>query len=329
MDQRIIPILLLLFLAIVLVIPGVHAEDALEWYMKGENAVIVGKYTESITYYNNAIALDQKYAAALSGKAYALKQMENYSEALEASDRALTIKNDGRALNVRAYALLKLGRYDESVTAYDKLFITETNLPEAYCNQGIAYEHLNKTDQALLAFDSCVRLDPGNVFGWNKKGLVLLALGKPQEALDAFNQCTRITVKNAEIWNNKGLALLQLGKYQDALECFNKALGIDPTYAAAKQNKELAMNKGQVYGGTGMPQQTTKPVTATTISEVTLTVTETTVIPTQAAGTVTATPEQTGAAVVIKGTYTPLPVWGAIAGVFGAGIIALVARKQK
>jgi len=328
MDQRIIPILLVLFLAIVLAIPAVQAEDALEWYMKGENAVLVGKYTESITCYNNAIALDQKYAPALSGKAYALRQMGNYSEALAASDRALAIKNDVRALNVRAYALLKLGRYAESVAAYDNLFSTETGVPEAYCSQGIAYEHLNKTDQALLAFDSCVRIDPGNIDGWNRKGLALLALKRPQEALDAFNQCTRITVKNADVWNNKGLALLQLGKYQDALECFNKALGIDPSYEAAKQNKEMAMNNAQLYGGTGTPQQTIKPVTATTLSDGTLPVTEPTAITTQAAGTATVAPEQPEAAAGTMTTYAPLPAWGAVAGVLGAGIITLGARKR-
>jgi len=328
MEQRIIPIFLAILVAVLILIPAVQAEDALDWYMNGENAVIVGKYAESITYYNNAIALDQKYAAALSGKAYALYRMGNYSGAIDAADRALAIKNDGRALAVRADALLKLGRYDEAVTAYDKLFVQETNIAEAYCNQGIAYMYLNRTDQALLAFDSCLRLDAGNVFGWNQKGLALLASGKPEDALDAFNRCTRITTNNAEVWNNKGLALLQLGKYQDALECFNKALGIDPGYAAAKQNKELAMNKGQVYGTTGTPQQTTQPPTAVP-SGITPVITATEVIPAQPATTATITPEQPEAVAAAKTTYTPLPAWGAIAGILGAGIITLALRRQK
>ncbi len=314
MEQRIIPIFLAILVAVLILIPAVQAEDALDWYMNGENAVIVGKYAESITYYNNAIALDQKYAAAFSGKAYALYKMGNYSGAIDAADRALAIKNDGRALAVWADALLKLGRYDEAVTAYDKLFVQETNIAEAYCNQGIAYMYLNRTDQALLAFDSCVRLDAGNVL-------------KPRDALDAFNRCTRISADNAEVWNNKGLALLQLGKYQDALECFNKALGIDPGYAAAKQNKELAMNKGQVYGTTGTPQQTTQPPTAVP-SGITPVITATEVIPAQPATTATITPEQPEAVAAAKTTYTPLPAWGAIAGILGAGIITLALRRQ-
>lgn len=188
-----------------LVVPVVQAEDALDWYMKGENAATIGKYTKAVIYYDNAIALDQKYAAALSGKAYALNQPGDFDGALDnTADRALAIKSGAYALNQRAYALFKLECYNESVIAYDKLFMIQINLADAYCNQATAYDELNQKEKAIAAYDRCAWLDPKNLNAWNRKGLALLSVGRYQDALDAFNQCTQITINNAEVWNNKG-----------------------------------------------------------------------------------------------------------------------------
>jgi tetratricopeptide (TPR) repeat protein len=331
MQKRIAPKFLLIALAIILIVSVVQADDALDWYMRGENAARVGNYIDAITYYNSAIAIDQKYASALSGKAYALIRIGNYTEALSAAEQALAIKQDTRALNAKADALFKLQRYDEAVTAYDKFFAVQSNLPESFCNQGVAYEQLNKSENAIAAFETCARLDPSNLFPWYRKGRALLTLGKPQDALNAFNHCTQITISDAEVWNYKGVAFLQLGKYQDALDCFKTALSIDLTYAEAKKNKELAMGRAQVYNNTGTPLPTTKPV-ATTTSESIPIVTETTI---RATATVviearieTPTLKQTETAIPVKTTYSPLPAWAPIAGIVGAGVVLLGIRKR-
>jgi tetratricopeptide (TPR) repeat protein len=306
------------------------AEDALDWYMKGENAATTGNYADAIEYYDHAIALDQKYGQAFSGKAYALNQAGNYTGALDSSQKALAIRQDNRALNARAYALFKLQRYDEAVTAYDTFFKVQTNLPEPYCNQGVAYEQMNKSEKAIIAYDTCAHLDPSNIFPWYWKGRALLSAGKPQEALDAFNRCTQITISDAEVWNYKGVAYLQTGQYQDALDCFKSALSINPTYDEAKKNSDLAVNRAQVYTITGSPLPTTKPVAVTTTNaEPMPIVTETTVQATTVATleVTTATPGQTGSAPPATTTYSPLPAWAALAGIICAAVVLGIQRR--
>jgi tetratricopeptide (TPR) repeat protein len=229
------------------IIPVVQAEDSLDWYIKGENAVVIGDYTSAATYYDNAIALDRKYTAAYSGKAFALNQMGDFAGALDAADQALDIKIDIRALKERAFALFKLRRYNESVSAYDTFFTFQTNLAETYCNQGMAYDELNQKEKAIADYERCASLDPRNLNALNRKGLALLSLGRYQEALDAFNQCTQITIQNAEIWNNKGLAYGALGDYNNALVCFKRAISIDPAYSDAKQNLEKVYVKAPFF----------------------------------------------------------------------------------
>ncbi|WAC06010.1 MAG: tetratricopeptide repeat protein [Methanoregula sp.] len=328
MHKQLAQKILIITIALLFLVPAVMAEDAIDWYMRGENSATIGKYEDAITYYDHAIAMDQKYASALSGKAYSLNQIGNYTGALDFSQRALAVRQDNRALNARANALFKLQRYDEAVAAYDTLFKVQTNLPEPYCNQGIAYEQINESEKAIVAFDSCARLDPSDIFPWFRKGKALLSLGKPEEALDAFNRCTQITISDAEVWNYKGVAFLQTGKYQDAVNCFKSALSIDPTYSEAKKNMDLAMNRAQVYQVSGSPLPTTKPVGVTTSVEPLPVVTGTDLEPTVPATTAitTAIPEQTDAVPQTKTTYSPLPAWVIIAGLI---IAIMVLGPQK
>ena len=60
--------LFLIILIFLLSIPAVNAEDALDWYTKGQYALTAGDYAEALTYYNNALALDGNYASALVRK---------------------------------------------------------------------------------------------------------------------------------------------------------------------------------------------------------------------------------------------------------------------
>jgi tetratricopeptide (TPR) repeat protein len=330
MDKWIVvKFLLIIGFTIILIAPIVKADDENDWYMRGENAVKIGQYNDAISYYNIAISINPQFEPAFSGKAYALNEMGNFSGALNVSELALAIKQDGRALNAKAFALFNLQRYDETVTAYNELFTVQSNLPDAYCNQGIAYENLNKTDQAIADFDKCGQLDPFNLIPWYEKGRVLLEIGKPQEALDAFNRCTQITIKNATVWNYKGEALLQLGRYQDALDCFKTATSLDPNYTDAKKNIDLAINHGQVYL-IGTPTPTLRPVSAITpptLVPVTIETTITTIQPTQTTEIVTI-PTQTETSIPIKTTYSPLPAWITIVCLFCVAFIVLRMRRQ-
>jgi tetratricopeptide (TPR) repeat protein len=319
MQARIIVYVLFISVLFFVIVPVVQAEDAIDWYIKGENAILVGDYTSAASYYDNAIALDQKYTAAYAGKAYALNQMGNFAGALDAADQALAIKNDARALKEKAYALFKLQRYDESVTAYDTFFAFQTNIAETYCNQGMAYDALNKKEEAIADYGRCASLDPKNLNAWNRKGLALLSLGRYQEALDAFNQCTQITIYNAEVWYNKGLAYGALGDYNNALVCFKRAISLDPTYSDAKQNLEKVYVRAPFFTPviTPMPKDTPKalttplPVTSGPIAEKIIT----------SVSTSSSTETPTKVPTSPPATYAPLSPFGACSGIAIACII--------
>ncbi len=320
--------LCLVFLIGLLCIPVANAEDALDWYTKGQYALTAGNYAEALTYYNNALALDSKFGSALSGKAVALNGLMQYPGAIDAADQALALKpSDQNALNARAIALFRLGRYAEAVTAYDAFFAIQAGRAEAYCNQGYSYKMLNNSASALIAYDQCTTLDTGIVDGWNQKGLIFMDLGRYQEALAAYDRATQLTVRNAEVWNNKGLAFAALGRYQDALQCFNKALGLQPDYPEALKNKESIYGKFQVTNFTGTVAPTiTVTRTGTPSPAVTLTArpAQITSLPTTEPGPAATTP------VVSKTTYAPLSPFVSFAAlVVVCGFLIISGRIRK
>ncbi|PKG31186.1 tetratricopeptide repeat protein, partial [Methanoregula sp.] len=149
-----------LVLIVVLLIPAVCAEDALEWYTKGQNAAMAGNHDMAITYFNNALALNPKYPQALAGKAASLNAKKDYVAALSAANQALALRAmDPVALNARALALFGLTDYDGAAEAYDKLFEVQINNVNAYCNQGYALLRMEDYGRSIVAYDRCTKMD--------------------------------------------------------------------------------------------------------------------------------------------------------------------------
>jgi len=324
----------IVLLIILVLVPAVAAEDALEWYTKGQNAATAGNYADAVTYYNNALSLDPSYALALSGKAVALNALGQYSAALDSANAALAIRTSSDTLNARAYALYQLGRYDEAVAAYVNVTKQGTPTAATYCNLANAYAKTGNPDAALKSYAQCTNIDPHNADTWNQIGLIYMSQQKYSEALDAFNKATQETTQNAEIWNNKGEAYAALEQYDDASSCFKTALSLSPNYADAQSNLDSVRGKGQVYqynvtatateaawvlGGV----KTTTAATAVTTTPAIQTTSPTLEPTSSLAVTATETPVATAT------TFTPLSPFCALAAFVVAGIACAGVRHGK
>ena len=171
--------LILVLILALLSIPVVHAESASDWYTDGQNALVVGNYPGALTYFNNALAIDNSSASAMAGKAAALNGLGNYTDAIPWAEAALTYRAaDPNALNARAFALYRLGQYNASVTAYNTLLAVQNNNKDAYCNEGYAYTFMNQSENAISLFNQCLVFDPSNLEILNQVGLAYMNLGE-------------------------------------------------------------------------------------------------------------------------------------------------------
>jgi tetratricopeptide (TPR) repeat protein len=98
-------------------------------------------------------------------KAVDLANEGNYTEALQANERALAINESiPLAQANKAGILVQLGRYDEAIIAADKALAIKANttiaFAVAYSNKGEALRHLGRIEEAKAAFAKAYELDP-------------------------------------------------------------------------------------------------------------------------------------------------------------------------
>lgn len=135
--------------------------DAMAFVAEGDALIKTKNYSEALSAYGQAIALDRNNFPAWNGKADALNRAGNFTDALDASDRALAIEpsNVSGWIN-RGYILYNLGRYDDELKAYETAVSLEPDNAEAWFNKGYSLAGLKRYDEAIVAFDRVKALQP-------------------------------------------------------------------------------------------------------------------------------------------------------------------------
>ena len=169
--------LIALFIISSLCIPVfAYSADAVRQYDAAQDHTESERYTEAITAYNNATALEPSYFEAWDGLADALNRNGQFNEALAASNRSLEINqgyvqgwiNRGQILYNIGYWYEDIAHntaaadslYAEQLTAFEKAIALEPGNAEAWFNKGYALAGMKRYDEAIAAFDQVGAIDP-------------------------------------------------------------------------------------------------------------------------------------------------------------------------
>ena len=88
---------------------------------KGIALLNLGKYNESIPYFDKALAIDPNEVNALTQKGVALVFLKRANQSIPYFDKALAINpKDVSTLTNKGLALGRLGKYNESISYFDK-----------------------------------------------------------------------------------------------------------------------------------------------------------------------------------------------------------------
>jgi tetratricopeptide (TPR) repeat protein len=120
---------------------------------KGKAFFKLGNYTEAITYYDKALAIDPKDTKALYYKGAALDSLGNLTGAIVYYDKVLAINaTDIGALNDKGLSLSRLGKNAEAIVYYDKVLAINATDTRALYNKGLALDRLgNHTSESEKA----------------------------------------------------------------------------------------------------------------------------------------------------------------------------------
>ena len=123
----------------------------------------------------------------------ALSELGKYSEAITCYDKAIAIDpNYVEAWNNKGNALYMLGKYSEAITCFDKVIEIDPNNDVAWTNKGFALALQKKYSEAITCYDKAIAINPKFALAWGNKCDALQKQGRWNEAEECFNKAKKL-----------------------------------------------------------------------------------------------------------------------------------------
>ena len=241
-----IPFLLLAFCLAAM--PSASGQEASYWQAQALSDHQNGSSILALDDIDEYLALEPDDPWAWSFKANLLKDMKQYSEAVDSFDQITRIDpGNAQAYNDRALLLSGgLNQHDEAIESIKKAIEINPENANYYFNMGIILEAQESYDEALQSYSQATTLNPSLAVAWYRQGMVYKDLEKLNESVSYLSRALDLDANNADAWNEKGLALMDLGSRDDAISCFERAAAIEPSNQEFQNNLEMARSGSQM-----------------------------------------------------------------------------------
>ena len=138
----------LLFVILLAPVPAVLADEALDWYLKGNAFSQKGQFKEAVEAYHQAIQINPDATGPFYNLGLAYKHLKRYEHASAAFESALRLEPDN--INIR----LSLGniynrmeRWEQAIDHLNRVVHRSKDNAEAHGNLGWAYLNYSKGPQ--------------------------------------------------------------------------------------------------------------------------------------------------------------------------------------
>ena len=199
-------------------------------------------YDEALAVIEQAIQKQRTNPDVWACKGYALRQSQQYEQALDAYNQALAFNPDDQLrltlLNARGITLESLDRLEQALASYDNAIALKADDPTAWNNRGWAFFNREKYDQAIADFERALEIDSNHIYALYGKGETRLyglanTVQNAQDALATYQKLTTIDSRSARSWFGQGVAQYRLGQYAEARRSFEEATHLAPQNAEA------------------------------------------------------------------------------------------------
>jgi tetratricopeptide (TPR) repeat protein/DNA-directed RNA polymerase subunit RPC12/RpoP len=233
-----------------------------EYYVKGIEYGIQGKYDIAQVEFEKALKIDSLFSPAREGlkivedvfKQKIIKDVAilmfkgidygnkgNWDAAIGEISRALEINPDyAIAYNERGINYGKKGFYDRAIEDFNKALQINPRYAVAYYNRGFVYDEKDFYDQAITDYSRALEINQEYAKAYCNRGISYGKKGFYDKAIDDFSKALKINPEFAEAYCSRGHAFYLNGLYDQAIVDYNKALEINPAFAEAYFNKALA-----------------------------------------------------------------------------------------
>ncbi len=209
---------------------------AYDLYLKGRNAMRGQQdrrnVEAAITFYEEALGADPRFALAHAGLADASLQMYRETRDRLWADRAVYATEQGKRLDqnlvevrlASGNAYLATGKTNEAIVELTRALELAPNSDDAHRRLAGAYMAAGRTDDATAMYQKAIDVNPYYWLNHSALGAAWWRLGDYEKAGQAFEKVIQLEPDNVNGVNDLGAAYLQTGRYAEAAETFQKAL---------------------------------------------------------------------------------------------------------
>lgn len=244
--------------------------DKAEFYIDyGFNLIQLNRFDEAIEQFNRVIMdnditmVKENNKKAYRGKGITYLKMNNYTEALEAFELALKIKElkslDEDLLFYKGLTLEYVGQYDKSVEIYTNLIKDNEKDASLYSARANLYRKMGEYDASLADYEKALTYEKSNIELYFGKFSVLKELGKNDDASTILDEAANITVDTKEDKFNLAKVHFYQENYEVAKSEFQAAIADGFTEAnyflgeisLSENNYKEALTYYDAYESTG------------------------------------------------------------------------------
>jgi len=191
-------------------------------------AITQGRASEGYLIAEDLIRKWPDFGRAWYAKGYALQEMGENVQAVEALNRALNLSPQlNGAYFPLGLALFKLTRYEEAIEAFENSNRYSVGAT-TYFNIGLSYLRLDKKRRAIENFEEAVRLKPDFADAHHMICASYMAMGNANTAVIMCERAIRYDARHVEARYLLGLAYLQLRQYEKAYSHMVVLSSLDP-----------------------------------------------------------------------------------------------------
>lgn len=235
-----------MWLQLATVEPG--SVDAL--YFAGEARRLAKRYTEALSFYNEAIQVNPNYAPSYLGKARAALALNPTRNVLPDLDKA--IANDpyyAEAYLERALYHLKRANYAAALNDIEEAELVNPESPLIQLTRARVLLAMGENEAALEAAQQANQLDITMLEGYIVLGMAYRANGQIEKAVETLEIYVQYQPDNAEAFTVLGVAYFNDGNDEAALKSLQQAVRLDRTSSEAYYwLGELYLKKGAQEG---------------------------------------------------------------------------------
>lgn len=223
--------------------PADGSEERDRWTERGLMHMDLHEYSEALTCFRQALALDDSQSECWLNLARARLKLWQYNEVLQAIEeglrRAASRNEFGRLYRVRGETFAAMALLDQARAAYDEGLSYTPNAPYLWREKGALLQRMGQPREAQQCVERAIEYDKFDSLAWRLLGDIQLDQDRPKKAYRAYSEALKLDPRSAVTWARYGTCQLKLSHPQDALRSFDMALKLDPDLEEARVGQRL------------------------------------------------------------------------------------------